>query len=61
MAKLKRDKNYLVKLSVEHLTPLGNIVHNIINDFNSNVYIMDLDTGKSTKFINSSDIQWVVH
>ncbi len=54
------NSKYLIYSSMEHLTPLGSIAHNLINDFITNVYIMDLGTGKSAKFINAYNIQWVM-
>lgn len=53
------DSKYLIYSSMEHLTPFGSIAHNLINSFIGNVYIMDLDTGESVKFIDAYNIQWV--
>lgn len=54
------DGKHLIYGSMEHLTPLGSLVHHLINDFNGNVYVMDLDTGKSSKYINAYNIQWIM-
>lgn len=54
------DGKHLVYSSGEHLTPIGGLAHGLMNGFNSNVYLMDLETGKSVKFIDSYDIQWVL-
>lgn len=39
---------------------MGSLAHNLISDFTSNVYVMDLDTGKSASFIDAYKIQWVM-
>ncbi len=54
------DGKHLIYSSMEHLTPIGSLLNHLINGFNSNIYIMDLDTGESSKFIDSYDIQWVM-
>lgn len=54
------DGKYLVYGSMEHLTPLGGLIHALTTGFNWNVYIMDLETEKSTRYINAYNIQWVM-
>ena len=46
---------------MEHLTAIGSIIDMFIRDFDSNVYIMNLETGKSTRFVNSYNIQWLMN
>ena len=53
------DGKYLVYHSMEHITPLGTIVEGVINDSYGNDYIMELNSGKSTRFLNVSEIQWI--
>ena len=55
------DGKYLVYSSMEHLTAIGSIIDMFIRDFDSNVYIMNLETGKSTRFVNSYNIQWLMN
>lgn len=54
------DGKYLIYSSSEHMTPLGFIVNNMVTDFSGNVYILDLETEKSSRFIKSYDIQWIM-
>lgn len=55
------DGNFLVYHSMEHLTPFGSIFEGIISnsDFYGHTYIMDLETGKSTRFIDAYNFQWI--
>ncbi|MCM3584643.1 hypothetical protein M3182_02655 [Mesobacillus maritimus] len=52
--------NYLVYTSMEHLTPIGTIIDGFLTDSFGHTYIMDLSTKKSTRFVDSYEIQWVV-
>lgn len=52
------DGKYLVYLSSENLTPFGAILEGMITNSYGNMYIMDLSTMESAKFINSHNIQW---
>lgn len=54
------DGNYLIYHSMEHLTSFGTLLESFFNDSYGHKYIMDLSTGKSTRFIDASDIQWVM-
>jgi hypothetical protein len=54
------DGNYLIYHSMEHLTTCGTLLEAFINDSYGHKYIMDLSTGKSTRFIDASNIQWVM-
>ncbi|MEW8987404.1 MAG: hypothetical protein AB2401_10465, partial [Bacillus sp. (in: firmicutes)] len=58
---LSPDGNYLIYHSMEHLTPFGSILEGIISDssFYGHNYVMDLKTGKSTRFIDASNFQWI--
>lgn len=57
---LSPDGRYLVYSSSEHPTPLGSIINRMITDSDGNIYILDLETRKSCRFINSYDIQWIM-
>lgn len=52
------DGRYLIYHSMENLTFIGTILTSSISNSNGHTYIMDLDTGKSTRFIDVSNIQW---
>ncbi|MCK5763988.1 MAG: hypothetical protein KAH05_07705, partial [Clostridiales bacterium] len=52
------DERYLVYHSMENLTVFGTLLGSIINGSDGHTYIMDLDTGKSTRFVDVSNIQW---
>lgn len=54
------DGRYLVYHSMDHLTPIGTIVDGLINGTAGNTYIMEIETGKDTKFIDASKIQWIM-
>jgi hypothetical protein len=55
------DGKYLVYHSMEHMTLLGTIFEGVINDSYGNDYIMELRSGKSTRFLNASNIQWITN
>ena len=50
---------YLVYHSMEHLTLLGTIFEGAIRDSYGSTYILELSSGKSTRFLNASKIQWL--
>jgi hypothetical protein len=53
------DGRYLLYHSMENLTFIGTVLGSFIDDSSyGHNYIMDLDTGKSTRFIDVSNIQW---
>ena len=54
------DGKYLVYLSMENFTPFGTILEGLITNSSGNMYIMDLSTMESAKFVNSYNIQWVM-
>ena len=60
------DGKYLVYSSTGHLTPIGSIAEGLVkqllfrNFSISDNYIMDLRTGKSNRFINGQNIQWIM-
>lgn len=51
---------YLVYRSMEHLTPIGSLLEGYIQNSIGQMYIMDLQTMESTKFIEAYEIQWVM-
>lgn len=53
------DGNYLIYHSMEHLTSIGTILQGMVTDSYGHYYIMDLRTGKSTRFIDASNFQWI--
>lgn len=55
------DGKYLVYLSLEHLTPIGTLIEGFTKGNIGKTYIMDIETGKSTRFIDASKIQWVIN
>lgn len=57
---LSPDGKFLIYYSAGHLTPLGTIIEGFINDSVGHNYIMDLSTGKSTRFKDVSNIQWIM-
>ncbi len=54
------DGKYLIYNSMEHLTSVGVIIDGMIGGFGGNKYIMDLETGKSARYVNAYNIQWVM-
>ncbi|WP_456278953.1 hypothetical protein [Bacillus sp. AK128] len=54
------DGKYLVYSSMEHLTPLGSLLEGFVSNSFGEIYIMDLTTMKSTKFIDAYKIQWII-
>lgn len=56
---LSPNGEYLIYTSSEHLTPIGTILEGILTNSIGTTYIMDLETGKSTKYIEFSRIQWI--
>ena len=54
------DGNYLIYQSGEHLTGLGVYIEALINDSYGHNYIMDLRTGKSARYIDAYEYQWVI-
>lgn len=55
------DKRYVVYNSMEHLTPLGTIIDNILTEKFGGNYIYEIETGKSAKYIESLKIQWIMN
>lgn len=55
------DGKYLVYFSLEHLTPVGTLIEGFTKGHIGKTYIMDMETGKSTRFIDASKIQWVMN
>lgn len=53
------DGKHLLYSSMEHLTPIGVIIDGMIGGYNMNVYIIDLETEKSARYVNAYNIQWV--
>lgn len=56
---LSPDGKFLIYYSAEHLTPYGAIIEGFLNGSVGHNYIIDLSTGKSTRFIDASNIQWI--
>lgn len=54
------DGKYLVYSSAEFITPIAFFVNHLITGFNRNIYIMELETGKSARFVDAYDIQWLM-
>lgn len=54
------DGKYFVYHSMEHLTPFGTLIDGIFTHSVGRTYIMDLSTMKSTRFIDTFKIQWVI-
>lgn len=52
---------YLVYFSMEHLTPIGTLIEGLIKGNVGKTYIMDMETGKSTRFIDCQRIQWIMN
>ncbi|WP_206154851.1 hypothetical protein [Clostridium muellerianum] len=52
---------YFVYLSMGHLTPIGTFIEGIIKGNVGKTYIMDMETGKSARFIDCQRIQWVMN
>ncbi|WML33621.1 hypothetical protein [Clostridium sp. OS1-26] len=46
---------------MEHLTPIGTLIEGFTKGNIGKTYIMDIETGKSTRFIDASKIQWVIN
>lgn len=53
------DGKYLVYHSMEHLTPLGTIMEGFFDSEIGHTYIMDISTGKSTRYVDAYNIQWI--
>ena len=50
----------MIYYSLDSLTPFGTILKGMITNGNvRNTYIMDLQTGKSTKYVDAMCITWV--
>lgn len=58
---LSPDGKFLIYYSLEHLTPYGTILEAFFNNSIGHNYIMDLSTGKSTRFIDVDNIQWIIN
>lgn len=58
---LSPDGKFLIYHSAEHLTPYGVMMEGLLNGSFGHNYIMDLSTGKSTRFIDASNIQWIMN
>ncbi|MGE5627590.1 MAG: hypothetical protein ACM3X7_05660 [Solirubrobacterales bacterium] len=58
---LSPDGKYLIYFSFDHLTAFGVLAEGIITGSCGHNYIMDMNTGKSTRFINAYNIQWVMN
>lgn len=58
---LSPDGKFLIYYSAEHLTPYGVMMEELLNGSVGHNYIMDLSTGKSTRFIDASNIQWIMN
>lgn len=54
------DGKYLIFSSSEHFTPIGFLLHNMITGFLGNVYILDLESGKSSRFVHAYKIPWLM-
>ncbi|MCR2820054.1 hypothetical protein [Lederbergia panacisoli] len=57
---LSPDGKYLIYFSMEHATPIGAIFEGLVKDSVGNMYIMDLSTLESTKYVNAYQIQWIM-
>lgn len=55
------DSKYLIYSSMEHLTPIGTLIEGAISGSCGNTYIMDISTGKSARYIDVYNIQWVMN
>ena len=58
---LSPDGKFLIYYSLEHMTPYGTILEAFFNHSIGHNYIMDLSTGKSTRFIDADNIQWIMN
>jgi hypothetical protein len=54
------DGKYLVYHSMEHLTSFGTLLESLVNNSFGHTYIMELSTMESTRFIDASNIQWII-
>jgi len=54
------DGKYLIYNSMGHLTSIGSILEGMITGSSGHSWIIDLDTGKSTRFVDSDKIQWIM-
>lgn len=52
------DGKYLIYYSMEHLTSLGTIMESFFDSKIGHNYIMDISTGKSTRYVDADNIQW---
>lgn len=50
---------YLIYHSMEHLTPLGTIIDSMMTQSVGHVYVMDLQTQKSARYIDATKFQWI--
>lgn len=53
------DGDYLVYWSMGHLTPIGTMLDGMLTGHVGRTYIMDLQTGRSTRYPDARDIQWL--
>lgn len=54
------DNRYLMYRSMEHNTPLGSLLDEIFYEDGGHMYIMDILTGESSRFVDSYQVQWVM-
>ncbi|MGH4051540.1 MAG: hypothetical protein ACREVX_09325 [Clostridium sp.] len=54
------DGKYLIYYSMGHLTSVGSILEGMITGSCGHNWIMDLDTGKSARFVDSNNTQWIM-
>lgn len=57
---LSPDAKYLIYHSMGHLTAFGTIIEGAIKGSTGGTYIMNIETGKSTKFKDAYKIQWIM-
>lgn len=53
------DGQYLLYHSKGHLTPIGTIIEGLFKDSVGQVYIYNIETGESAKYINGRYFQWL--
>ncbi|HKL11617.1 MAG TPA: hypothetical protein VJ990_09215 [Clostridia bacterium] len=53
------DGKYLIYASMGHLTPIGTILDGILTGDVGEKFIMEMATGKSAKYVDAQNIQWV--
>jgi len=55
------DSQYLIYAWTGHFTPLGSVLGHLISYEPESLYVMNINTGKTNKYLQGQKIQWIVN